>query len=300
MSTASGTATISPGFRSWSNVYMGAAIAASICCAVVPAAAQQIATPPGQLSSLDGDRNAFPAASFGSPLAFGMDGSTMGIAVFGQTFQPDASRSVDGSAAVSLGLGDADAAVGLETTFLISSISGRSGDGFGSAGGFGFKLHTTFPGRLAASAGVTGIGRYGNARNTNIKSVFANVSHVLPIGPSFFRRPAVVTIGVGDGAFARPRRSNTATDSVSGFVAGASGNAPTHARSIGAFVGTALYVTPTTSVICDYTGRFLNSAVSFVPLRKHSLVVTFGFINLTSEQNFDPEFAGAVSYSFAL
>lgn len=214
---------------------------------------------------------AAPGLSMGSPIGFGASWGDIGIGVGGQTLDDNnQNQDVDGSAALVIGLGDADKYVGLEV--VVDAISMR--DDFGEDGAFGLKLHTTLPGNAAFAVGVENIGRWGSAE-AGTSSVYAVATKFFDIG-----LPLAVNVGIGDNRF------NDSGDT-----------------GANVFGGLALYVHPQFSLISDWTGEALNLGVSALPIRSIPLVLTVGALNVTGENlggqfGDDVEFGGALGYTF--
>lgn len=224
--------------------------------------------------------NSYAGATFGSPMAFGMDFGGIGLGVYGQTLpdELDTSDDFDGSAALVFGLGDADKYVGLETAVISSSLTGSGGeDKFGEAGGLGFKLHTNLPGGAAVAIGVIGTGRWGEAEDNNESSVYANATKVFSVDTGTRKHALVANIGIGDGAF----NSSVSDDGVN------------------AFGSLAFYLTRQLSLIVDQTGRFTNAGVSAAPFRGIPLVVTLGAVNIGERFGSDTQFGGTLGYTFS-
>lgn len=235
--------------------------------------------------------NSYAGASFGSPIAFGADWGSIGVGVYGQTLpdefngiKVDEDEKVDGSAALVFGLGDADRYFGLETAVITSSLTGSSdltgnenSDEFGESGGLSFKLHTNLPGGAAVAVGVIGTGRWGNAEDQNISSVYANATKVFSINTGSSRHALVATIGVGDGGF----------------------TADFDDDGVNVFGSLAFYVTRQLSLIVDYGGRFTNLGVSAAPFRGIPLTFVLGAINVGERFDSDVQFGGTVGYTFS-
>ena len=108
--------------------------------------------------------NSYAGASFGSPIAFGADWGAIGGGVFGQTLpdefngqQVSDDEDFDGSAALVVGLGDADRYAGLEVAAVTTSLTG-SGDLTGNADSDDFAesgLHRGFANRRSDSPSST-------------------------------------------------------------------------------------------------------------------------------------------------
>ncbi|WP_420465352.1 hypothetical protein [Panacagrimonas sp.] len=235
--------------------------------------------------------HSYAGASFGSPIAFGADWGAVGVGVFGQTLpdefngqQVSDDEDFDGSAALVVGLGDADRYAGLEVAAVTTSLTGsgdlsgqNDSDEFGESGGLSFKLHTNLPGGAAISAGVIGTSRWGEAEDQNESSVFANASKVFAIEAGARRLALVTTIGVGDGLF-----TNSIDDD-----------------GVNVFGSAALYFTRNFSVIVDHSGRFTNVGASVAPFRGQPLVLTLGAVNVGERFGSDAQFGGTLSYTFS-
>lgn len=226
--------------------------------------------------------NAYAGASFGSPIAFGADWGSVGVGAYAQTLDDDFfgdKEDFDGSAALVFGLGDADKYVGLETAIITSSItdSRGSGDGFGEAGGLGFKLHTNLPGGAAMAIGVIGTSRWGSAEDGNESSVYANASKVFSIDTGARKHALVANIGIGDGGF----KSSNLDDGVN------------------VFGSLAFYVTRQLSLVVDQTGRFTNLGVSAAPFRGFPVVVTLGAVNVGERFGSSAQLGGTIGYTYS-
>lgn len=225
--------------------------------------------------------NSYAGASFGSPIAFGADWGTVGAGVYAQTLpdELDENDDFDGSAALVFGLGDADKYVGLETAVISSSLtdSAGSGDGFGEAGGLGFKLHTNVPGGAALAIGVIGTSRWGEAEDANESSVFANATKVFSIDTGARKHALVANIGVGDGGFTSSFNDD----------------------GVNVFGSLAFYVTRQFSIIADHSGRFTNAGISTAPFRGFPVVVTLGAVNIGERFGSDTQFGGTLGYTFS-
>jgi hypothetical protein len=224
----------------------------------------------------------FAGAAFGSPLAYGASWGNVGLGVYAQTLSRDQNggRNSDGAAAVAFGLGDADKYVGLETDVSINHFSSRNNEKFLRSGALSFKLHTNLPGGAAFAVGVVGASRWGGLKDSDRASVYAVGTKVFKIGTAS-PHPLVVNLGLGDEGFQELDRSTGRGKSGAGI-----------------FGSVAFYVVPQVSLITDYTGRFLNAAVSVAPFKAWPLVVTVGAVNLTKRYDLNTQAAASVSYGF--
>lgn len=230
---------------------------------------------------------ASPGIAFGSPVGFGADWGELGIGVGGQTLPDDnAAGNLDGSLGMTFGLGNAEKWLGLETTVNIISLR----NSFGDDGSFGFKLHTTLPGRSGFAVGVNNVGRWGDAQ--------AGRSSVYAVGTKFFGDavPVALNLGVGDNQFNDiDRVCNGATPPVCFDDVDEGANI---------FGGVAVFPIDQLSLIADWTGRGLNLGLSAAPFRRVPLVGTIGALNVTGAyqgQQFGDEvqFGAGIGYNFS-
>lgn len=248
-----------------------------------PAYAQQSGTYAASAASDAADDgrsgvHGYAGSTFGSPTAFGASGGAVGLGLFALHYgerQGD-SNIDDASAGLTLGLGDPDKYFGLETSVGISSLTGHSGDSFGSAGSFGFKLHTNVPRFAAFAVGVTDAGSWGAARNFNSASVYASAAKVVPLS-LFGRRYALVgNLGVGDNQF-------------------------THdGDGVSPFGSLAFFFDRQVSIIVDDSGRFLNAGLSLAPFARFPLSFTVGGFNLGKEEGLKRGIAASFGLGYDL
>lgn len=260
------------------SIKTGAALVGVLATMAAPAQAdsvKRIQVSGAQLASLLAP-TATAAAAFGSPLAWGASWGDAGVGLFGQTLE-GAEDDVDGGLGFVFGLGDANKAVGLETSLALSSLTGSSGgdDGFGDSGSFSLKLHTVLPGGAAFAVGLANIGRFGDDNDAAQSSVFAVASKAIPLSIGSSTKTLVLNLGVGDNGFVDPGEEGA-----------------------GLFGSAAFYFTQQISAIVDYTGRFTNVGLSVAPLKKYPLTITAGAINVGEENGIDTEFGASIGYGF--
>lgn len=220
-----------------------------------------------------------PGIVFGSPVGFGIDWGEVAVGVGGQTIAKRCANcdSVDGSASIGFGVGNAQRYIGLETTVSIISLK----ESFGDDGAVGMKLHTTLPGRSAFAVGVENIGRWGAAK-AGSSSVYAVGTKFIDLRPSNPANPMPLSLnlGIGDNRFA-----NVGDDGA------------------GVFGGVAFLPMQQLSLIADWTGRALNLGVSAAPIRSMPLTITAGAQNVSGRRlggqfGDDTEFAAGIGYTF--
>jgi hypothetical protein len=215
------------------------------------------------------------ASAFQVPVAFGARWGSFGAGMFVESLDdgvfPD--DDVDGALGLAFGLGDPDKYLGLETAVAFTSLfADRGGDqGFGEAGAMSFKLHTNVPGYASFAVGVTDVARWGDASGASQHSFYGVGSKYFEVGDF----DMVVNLGVGDGSW---------SDNTGASVFGS-----------GAF-----YFTPQISVIGEYTGRFINAAVSAAPFPTWPFTITLGGTNLGGRFGLDPQLALGVGVGFTL
>ncbi|NGY04857.1 hypothetical protein [Solimonas terrae] len=220
----------------------------------------------------------YAGSTFGSPLAFGASGGAVGVGVFALR---DGSRNGnghfdDGSAGITLGLGDPSRYVGLETSVGLSSLTGHNGDGFGKAGSFAFKLHTELPGSASFALGVIDVAPWGAADGPNSASVYVAAAKVFPLTLFGSRYALVGNVGIGDNQFTHSTR----------------GSSP--------FGSLAFFFRRQVSLIVDDSGRFLNAGVSVAPFEHVPLSFTLGAFNLGREEGLKTGIAGSVGFGYDL
>lgn len=170
----------------------------------LPAAAQD--SDAGYLSALrkftQTDRK---AVSVGVPSGFGTSGGRIfgSIAYTNQDRNTGIADDDDGSMALGLGLGDPQAALGLEVVLGITSVSTSFwGDGtFGDEGNIALKLHRAVPGLFGAtsaslSLGVSNLAGWGATQDLprNYYLAYSQVSDVTLAGQVY---PVNTTLGYG-------------------------------------------------------------------------------------------------------
>lgn len=240
-------------------VYVPTASAQSVAAT---ASAQSVSLPAG-----------YAAAAFQAPVGFGTRLGSVGFGVYGQMID-NAEDDFDGSAAVTVGLGDPGKWFGLDVSAVSSSLSGSSGaeDGFGEAGSFGVKLHTNLPRYISLAVGVQSFRAFGAAEDANQSSLYA-------AGSKFFKWDGggmMFTVGAGDGSFDHD------------------------ANGLGAFGSLAWYIDPRFSLIAEYSGRYANAALSFAPFASQPLTITLGAVNLNDRYDLGTQGALSVAYGFSL
>lgn len=221
-----------------------------------------------------------PGIAFGSPVGFGQGWGEIGFALGGTTIS-NGNADVDGSFAVTFGLGDPERYVGLETTVNIVSLRGS----FGEDGNVGLKLHTTLPGSAAFAVGVDNIGRWGRVK-AGSSTVYAVGTKVFFLAPSSSNSlPLSFNVGIGDNRF----------------------NDVDHVGGASVFGSLAFFPIRQVSLIADYSERSVNAGVSVAPFSRIPVTATFGATNLTQNEQGggkgggqfgdDTEFSAAIGYS---
>ncbi|ARV61140.1 hypothetical protein BZZ01_23220 [Nostocales cyanobacterium HT-58-2] len=202
---------------------------------------------------------AAPASSAGTPTAYGASWRQAYVGVGG--YLPFDGNSIDGSASVGFGLGDAVESIGAEINVSITSLGGQNFD-FGESGGIGIKLHKYFADGTAVAVGWSNPVKWGEVNNA--KDTFYGV-----VTKSFYLQPnnqlpLTVSLGVGTGSF----RSKGALEA--------------DENSVNFFGGLGLRVAPQVSVVSSWTGNSLNVGGSFTPLRQIPIVINAIFTDVTN------------------
>jgi hypothetical protein len=211
-----------------------------------------------------------PGIAFGSPVAFGANFGQVFGGIGGEVLPKAAATSVDGSAFLGFGLGDAERYVGLEAAATIISIK----DDTGEDGDWNFKVHRVLPDRTGIAVGVEATQGWGLAE-TRDESYYGVVTHVLDLAPDMPKAPVTlaINVGVGNERFVDPGEDG-----------------------VNVFGSVALMATRQMSTILDWTGRDLNAAISVVPIRRWPIVLTVGATNMT-ERFRTSEFAGGIGFT---
>lgn len=212
---------------------------------------------------------AAPGIVFGSPLAFGQFFGEAAVGLGGGTLPPGPGKSSDGSLAISGGIGSART-LGLETTLNIVSISA----GFGDSGSFSSKLHKLLTPTTAVAVGLESYGSWGLARqrDASLYGVATTIQRIPGLG-----LPLAFNLGVGNERFRDGRQS-------------------LDDNRVGVFGGVALLLNQRVSLIADYTGIGINTAISFVPVRSLPITASLGMINIGRHDGTTREFSAAVGY----
>jgi hypothetical protein len=214
-------------------------------------------------------------SSFATVSGFGARQGSVGLGLFFQ--EADSTNTdYDGSAGLSVGLGDPEKWVGLDLSLALSSLSRSEGspDGFGEAGAFGAKIHRRLPFATSIAIGVSGFGRFGSARDANSTTTYGAISSRI-VG--WQTGEAVdATVGVGN----RDLDADGSGASVFGSLA--------------------VHVNSRLSLITEYTGRYANVAVSFAPMGSQPLTVTLGATNLNDRFDLGTRAALSIGYGFSI
>ncbi|HBB33422.1 MAG TPA: hypothetical protein DDZ80_18005 [Cyanobacteria bacterium UBA8803] len=193
---------------------------------------------------------ASPALSIYIPVGYGADRNTVFLNGNYQATVREDEGSV-GAAALGIGVGNADKAVGLELSYALETTDDEFGEG-----GFNAKLHRRFGQDVSAALGWNGFLNIG--RNDFEQSKYGVITKVFRTQDSldkFFSRVAF-TVGVGDGQF----RSNGAVDDGD--------------NNINVFGNVAIRVARPISFITEWTGQDLALGLSIAPFKNFPLVIT--------------------------
>ncbi|MEO1620727.1 MAG: hypothetical protein AAFU53_06800 [Cyanobacteria bacterium J06632_3] len=216
-----------------------------------------------------------PSSTFLTPSAYGADWRDAYIGVAGVT-AGNVRNTVDGSATLGFGVGDAVNAVGVEIGVGIISL-----DGFADDGTIGFKVHKVFPeaNNLAVALGWMDPIQWGSASETDTFYGVVTQRFDLRDNPQN-TMPITASVGVGTGIF----RTTGAIE--------AGDNAPNVFGSVG------WRVIPQVSLNTSWTGSALGAAVSTAPFEL-PLVITAGVSDITDNTADGTRFHGSMGYSFS-
>jgi hypothetical protein len=221
---------------------------------------------------------ASPGITIANPTGFGVDKNKP---FFGIGVERTRINSFDGGAAVGIGLGNADKAIGVEIAYTASSISpaklfgnksaiAASDRPFGS-GSFGVKLHRRFPGNWSVALGGNGLINIGpkgasildpTIQNELQGTYYAAVTKLIPLkqDPDANFSLLTFTAGLGSGYFLTDKQY------LSQLL---DGKFP-----VNPFGSVSLQISRSTSAILEWSGQDLGVGLSFVPFKRLPIVLT--------------------------
>jgi hypothetical protein len=221
---------------------------------------------------------ASPGITIANPTGFGVDKNKP---FFGIGVERTRINSFDGGAAVGIGLGNADTAIGVEIAYTASSISpaklfgnksaiAASDRPFGS-GSFGVKLHRRFPGNWSVALGGNGLINIGpkgasildpTIQNELQGTYYAVATKLIPLkqDPDANFSLLTFTAGLGSGYFLTDKQY------LSQLL---DGKFP-----VNPFGSISLQINRSTSAILEWSGQDLGFGVSFVPFKRLPIVLT--------------------------
>jgi hypothetical protein len=217
---------------------------------------------------------ASPGITIANPTGFGVDKNKL---FFGIGVERTRIGSLDGGAAVGIGLGNADTAVGVEISYTALSINPAKLLGnkrsnarpFGS-GGFNIKLHRRFPGNLSVALGANSIVNIGPSANDLVSDLpneivgtyYAVATKLIPLkkDPDASFSLLTVTAGLGSGYFLTDKQY------VEQLVGGK--------FQVNPFGSISLQISRSTSAILEWSGQDLGFGLSFVPFKRLPIVLT--------------------------
>jgi len=224
-----------------------------------------------------------PAASFGAPLAFGAQWGQAFIGLAGSDGTGNYNKT-DGSAAVGLGLGNAQELVGLEVDVTFNSLRNKPNEKALSTGALSLKLHRVLGNGFGVALGMDSVAHWGfKAANAKPSSYLAlsKVIELKPNSPYFL----VLSGGVGNGQY-QNKAFQLNTPNVD-------------FNKIGGFGSAALYVHPQVSLVAGYAGQNLSAGVSLVPLHNLPVVLTLGATDLQKKYGTKAHFVAALGYAIS-
>ena len=185
-----------------------------------------------------------PGTSAGIPSAFGANWGDVYVGLSGATAD-DLRPEIDGGLTAGIGLGNSREAVGLELSYNILSIRR-----FAQNGSFDAKVHRTVYSdrntQIAAAVGWNNFARYGSDTAGTSSSVYGLVTGYHFLQPDDPVNPLPINLSLGVGG--APLFTNS--DSGVGVIAGAG-----------------MQVHPNIGVSTAWSGRGLNLAGSYLPVR---------------------------------
>jgi hypothetical protein len=218
---------------------------------------------------------ASPGLTLGIPSGFGAD---RGKTFTGFGIQRTPAKSIDGSAGIGIGFGNARKSIGVQlsyTAYSLSPYAGEAPENGGrpvGGGGFNLKLHRQFPGGWSVAIGadsIVNIGRlsqpsFGRSFNEAEGTYYGVVTKLIALKPdateSFSR--LALTVGAGIGRF------QTAAELSAGETV------------LTPFASAALKISPAASVIAEWSGQDFGVGLSWVPFRNLPIVISPGIRDL--------------------
>ena len=244
-----------------------------LAAAATPSLADTLAANASTASAQKG----YAGASFGSPLAFGMNFGAVSAGGYTQT-QKGFANLADASIGLTVGLGDPNRYVGVDASAVFATIlkSKGSSAGFGEVGSLSVKFSRNLDPATAVGFGINGVYFYGFTKELEQPVYFANGSHIFSVGSGEWRRPLVTNLGIV----------------ASGFEDSLNSRNKTIVRPFGSV---AYYLYRQVSLIVDYNGRYGNAGLSIAPFARFPATVTLGAINLNDNDGQGTQFGVAVS-----
>jgi hypothetical protein len=236
---------------------------------------------------------ASPGITLGVPSGFGADG---GKIFTGIGIQRTPALSIDGSAGIGIGLGNARKSIGVQLSYTAYSLSDSVGEGSANGGrpvgggGFNLKLHRQFPGGWSVALGadsIVNIGRlsapslgrfnYNEAEGTYYGAVTKLIA-LKPDATASFSRLAL-TVGAGIGRF-QTAAELAARETV-----------------LTPFASAALKISPAASVVAEWSGQDFGVGLSWVPFRNLPIVISPGIRDLFGRDVGKPRFQLGIGLS---
>jgi hypothetical protein len=249
-----------------------------------PSFAQDATTQAEQVLSLFSsmEQVAGPASSAGSPVGYG---SGWGVIYGGASVsdRTQSSASMDGSAAIGMGLGDPHKYVGMDVAVSVISLDYTDG-GFGDTGDYSFKMSRFIGDTAAVAIGVDNAFPWGDDATDSDQSWYGVISNQfsLAVTPTSKTLPLTLSLGYGTGTYQSDASSD---DGV--------------ANTIGIFGSAGLQLTSQFSVIGDWTGEMINAGISVVPVKKWPLVTSLTVTDLSNRTGNKTPVVFSVGYAYS-
>lgn len=221
---------------------------------------------------VNGKRVYAPGTSAGIPSAFGANWGDFYVAIAGAT--ADRVRPViDGGISTSLGLGNATDIFGLELNY--NNLSMRR---FATNGSFNAKIHrsiySTPSTYIAGAVGWNNFAKYGSDTAHTSSSVYGIVSayHFLKTNPA---NPLPINLSLGVGG--APLFSNA---------------------GVGLIAGAGIQVHPNIGISTAWSGRGLNLAASYLPMRTLPLTLSVVYGDVLNNTEAGSVLSFSIGYGF--
>ncbi len=214
---------------------------------------------------------ASPGITMGNPSGFGAD---RGKIFTGLGISRTPLRTLDGSAGIGIGIGNARKSIGVQLSYTAYSLTSSPGSRNAGDGAFNIKIHRQFANGWSVALGADSIINVGQRLssdpfgrfkyNESEGTYYGVVTKMIPLKPdptdSFSR--LALTLGAGTGRFQ------------------SEGSLLTGKYVITPFASAALTISPAASLTAEWSGHDFGIGLSWVPFRNLPIVISPGVRDL--------------------